>query len=308
MALIGVTLATQGELEAACDWFARGIAICERAGHGLPSVPYMLDPEASMRAMCALPLTQRGFADQGRRQVQLALERADRIGQPLAKMLALWCAAQINVRLHRPAEAAKVAADLGALVAAAGLRQALGPSLWLRGWAEAWLGEPRVGYDHILEGFANHERLGMYGGCTEVLGYAAEAALLDGRVDDAAARVGDALALAERLGERGMIVDLLLTRARVAEALAPETARDWLDQAVSAARTQGALSGEIEGLAAIAARPDRTQADVAALAGAFGRLTEGLDTPLAERVRGLLAASATEARPARRPRRPGADA
>jgi DNA-binding winged helix-turn-helix (wHTH) protein/tetratricopeptide (TPR) repeat protein len=305
-AVIGVTLATQGRLETACDWFARGIAICERLGPTAPWSPYVLDPEVSLRAVSALPLTQRGFADQGRRQVQLALERANRIGQPIAKMLALWCAAQLNVRLRRPAEVASYAAELAALTVAASLRQALGPSLWLRGWAEACDGEPQTGYDHILEGYSHHEQLGMYGGCTEVLGYAAEAALLDGRVDDAASKVDEGLALAERLGENGMLVDLLLVQARVHAALGKRgAARAARERAVAVAREQGALGGEVDALAAIAEGDDRTAADLAQLRDAFGRLRQGLDTPLAERVRTLLAgaeaATRANGRPDRKP-------
>jgi DNA-binding winged helix-turn-helix (wHTH) protein/tetratricopeptide (TPR) repeat protein len=296
IAVIGVTSATQGDLEDACDWFARGIAICERLGPRAPWVPFVLDPEVSMRAVSALPLTQRGFADQGRRQAQLALTRAERIGQPIAKMLALWCAAQLNLRLRRPAEVAKYAAELGALTVAASLRHALGPSLWLRGWAEAWLGEPQVGYEHIVEGYGHHEQLGMYGGCTEVLGYAAEAALLAGRVDDAESRIREALALAERLGERGMLADLLSNKARIHTARgAHADARASLDQALAVAREQGALGCEVDLLAAIAERDDRTAADVAALHAAFGRLTEGLDTPVAERARSVLAGTSSGA-------------
>src|SRR5262249_30628484 len=94
-----------------------------------------------------------------------------------------------------------------------------GPARWLLGWAEARLGDPATGYARILEGYERHQRHGTLCGCSFVLGFAAEAAMLKGDMELAARHVDEGLALAARLKERIFVPDLLLLRGRLEQQL-----------------------------------------------------------------------------------------
>jgi DNA-binding winged helix-turn-helix (wHTH) protein/tetratricopeptide (TPR) repeat protein len=299
--LIGLTNATQGRFTESCNWLGKGIRICEELGDRLDRSSFLVDPEVLTRANIAPPLVHRGLSDQARAQAALAFQCSERVPQPMAKVIALWCLCLINVRLARADEVAKYSAALADVVADGGVRQGMGPSLWFRGWVEARRLEPRAGYARILDGFAQHESLGMYAGCTEVLGYAAEAAMLDDRLDDAQRRIDEALALVERIGENGMLADILLLQARIAAARGEsDAARAWRDRALEQARGQDALGCELAALVEIGEDEAATPADFAALGAAFARLTEGFDTIVAARARKLLAEQRPAAAPARK--------
>lgn len=213
--LRGVTLVWQGELVAACESLQMGLDRCIGGPDFLQLESFVIDPEVSMRANLALPLAERGLLDDARAQMAQALERARKIGQPIALMLAHWVSAQIALREDLPDSVAAHADAIAQLVNTAMLAHGEGPSLWMRGWAEARLGNPREGYRHILEGYRCHTRLGMYAGCTEVLAYAAEALILAGDWQAAEQQISEAFELAGRIGERLAIPQLKLLRARI---------------------------------------------------------------------------------------------
>src|SRR5262249_3968568 len=140
----------------------------------------VIDPEVSMRMNVACPLVNRGLIDQARAHIRIGTERAYRMGQPMSMMLAHWCGGMVAARLGETSDLNDQAVKLAKVVESGMLAEARGPSLWLRGLAEARMGDPRAGYHRILEGYECHARHGMYGGCTEVLGYATEALILAG--------------------------------------------------------------------------------------------------------------------------------
>jgi DNA-binding winged helix-turn-helix (wHTH) protein/tetratricopeptide (TPR) repeat protein len=287
--LIAVTLGTQGKFTQSREWGQKGIAACELLGERLQMPMFLIDPEVSLQANIALPLAQLGYADQARSRMAQALMRAQRLGQPMARMLALWCACLLYVRLDDPEKVNEYAAELSDFVTAADLRQGLGPSLWFRGWVAARRGDGPQAHAKIMEGYACHERLGMYGGCTEVLGYAAEALILEERWSEAQARIDAALALADRLGEGAVLPELLILHARIEDGLGHgEAACRALERALAVARAEHALGCELKALIALAQRRDRTAADLNALANAYSRLSEGLDTRTGVLARALL--------------------
>jgi hypothetical protein len=288
--LAGVSLIGQGRLAPGCDALGRGIELCRRLGDDVPLTAFVIDPEASMLLNVAVPLMDRGLADQARAQLALGTERAERIGQPIARMLACWCGGMLGVRADDPQGVARHAATLAKIVEAAMLAQGQGPALWLRGWAEARLGDPRAGHRLILEGFACHARLGMYAGCPEVLGYAAEALIVASDWPAAQVQLDDAFALARRIGERLVLPRLHRLQARIALGRGdPAAARAALDESLREARAQEALGHELSALAERAGLEGRDDADLAALAAARARLSEGFDTPLYRRACELLA-------------------
>jgi hypothetical protein len=179
----------------------------------------------------------------------------------------------------------------------------------MRGWTETRRGDHEAGLTHILDGYASHVSLGMHGGLPVVLGFAAEALAAAGRLSEAEQRSAESLALASRLGERGMLPLLLVMRSKVATARGDTgEAAAHLDAALAEARTQQAPGAELVVWIARAERAQAGPGDLEGLAAAYARVVEGRDTPIAARARALLARGAasiprdetqTETRPLR---------
>src|SRR5262249_5479029 len=162
-----------------------------------------------------------------------------------------------------------------------------GPSLWIRGMLEAAGGQPEQGYAHIVEGYAAHESLGMYAGLPAVLGFAAEALFAMGRIAEAEAKVDEALALAERLDELAAYARSRRAKSEMVAHRGDAAVRAVLEQALEDTRREPAPGVELQVWTAIAARPERTEQELDALAAAYDRVTEGRDSPVAARARAV---------------------
>jgi hypothetical protein len=196
----------------------------------------------------------------------------------------------LEIRLGYPERVAAMAATLEQLAAQHSIVQAEGSRLLLGGWALAHLGDPETGYARILEGHAILQRIGMIAGSTQILCYATEAIMLAGRWSVAQAQVDEALQLAQRLGERVRIPDLLLLQARIALAQGClDSGRASLGASLDEARAQQALGFELEALVALCRLDQPEPADLDRLEDAYGRLEEGFETALAVKARELLA-------------------
>jgi DNA-binding winged helix-turn-helix (wHTH) protein/tetratricopeptide (TPR) repeat protein len=288
--LRGVALSNTGRLTAACEWLERGIEKCTELPEEARAA-LLLDPEVSMRFNAGFPLVNLGFPGRARRHMQLGQQRAERLGEPMSVMLAHWTSGMAEARLNNLPEVARHAAGLAKVVESAMLPQALGPSLWLRGLAEARGGDPRTGHEHIMKGYESHARLGMYCGCAEVLGYATEALFLAEDWSAARKRVEEGLSLANRIDDRIAIPDLFLLQARI-ELAAKDvaSARRAMLAGLQEARTQEARWYELTALLALAELEDSGPDDLTALETAHRQMTEGLDTQLYRRAGELLAA------------------
>lgn len=282
--LRGVTLMWKGDAEGASDSMQRGLERCTTMDGSIASESFVIDPEVSMRSNLTVPLADRGLIDQAMGQVRGALERAATIGQPIANMLANWVAAQLHVRLDEPEAVLVHAKAIADVVESAMLAHGEGPSLWMRGWAEARLGDPRGGYDLIRKGYACHTRLGMYAGCTEVLAHASEALILAEDWSAAGAELDEAFGLAARIGERLCISRLLLLRARVAVAADDaDAAEAAIREAVAEARELGLREPELRARVALHDLGRAGLGDVAELERLCETLQEGHHTKVYQR-------------------------
>lgn len=288
--LLGPTLATQGENVAGCEWLERGIAACQELGGLPPLTAFLVDPEVSMHAVLSMPLMSRGLVDEAREHAAQALERADRIGQPIARALARRSAAQLEVRMMNAPRVALLAAELGKIVTQFGVAQPAGPALWLRGWAEAQLGDAPAGHAHIMEGYGIFTSVGMFATCTEVLGHAAEAQILMNDWDAAQEHLDQGLQLVERIGERMILPELLLLQSRIALGRGDTVmARKAIEQSLAEAQRQQALEYELKARLALA-NLSKEPRHLGALAEVYGRMPGSRDTKLRVQVGELLAA------------------
>ena len=141
--------------------------------------------QVTLLGLLGVHLLHFGLVQQARARMQQAHARADQLGQPMGKMVAIWCDALMEVRLGNSDRVSSLADDLRALVEESDLAHGRAAWRWFRGWADARSGEPREGFRRIREAYEENIRLGMVAGASETLGYAAEALLLAGDSDGA---------------------------------------------------------------------------------------------------------------------------
>jgi hypothetical protein len=254
---------------------------------------FYIDPLVSMYANIAPPLTQLGLADQGRAMAMKSVARARRIRQPVARLVANWCACAVAIRLDEPAPAEEHVADLEQLVATTTVQQAIAPARWFRGWAHIRSGRTTEGIALVREGQRLYEESGTVASSTETIGYIVEGHVLERNWGAAAAVLDEAYGYVRRLNERLFITELRLLEARIAVGRGDSAAeRRAIEGAVEEARSRNALGAELKARVALVELADSTPAERAALGAAYARLTEGFDTRAAKRARELLAVGA----------------
>jgi len=287
--LSGAVASYRGELTAARDWLQRGIEEAAGVTEHLATSLTVVDLEVSLRSRFSQVLAHLGEIDAARAQIAAANERARRLA-PYALRLVQIFEGFLEARLERHERVQVLAESIRRLADEHGIAQAGGTSRWLRGLALARLGQPVEGHALIVEGYAIDERIGVMRGRSGVLGYAVDALVLAGRWADAQRELDAALALAQRLGERLHLPDLLLLQARIALGLrdAP-AARAAMQAARDEAQRQQALWLELTACAALCGLDEAKDADFAALAAARARLREGSQEALPVRVDALLA-------------------
>jgi ATP/maltotriose-dependent transcriptional regulator MalT len=204
----------QGRPHAARGWLERGLAALESLD-AAPDEAFVIDPHVMLLGLLSIQLLHLGYVQQARGRIEEAYARAR---QPVARMTAIWCDALLEVRLGNPERVAALADEMQALVDRFAVAQGRTARRWFGGWAEARLGQPREGYRRIRGAHAENVGLGMLAGGSENLGYAAEALVLAGDWDAAAAQLREALQFASTHDERIYLPQLLLTESAIARA------------------------------------------------------------------------------------------
>jgi DNA-binding winged helix-turn-helix (wHTH) protein/tetratricopeptide (TPR) repeat protein len=287
----GVTLA-RGQARESIGWWRKAITWCESITDRTKFPAFILDPECGIRSNSIRAFYQCGLFDEARKQSALALEISQRVGQPMAQVLAHWRSGMLEVRLGRPEKVLEHADRITSVVAKTTLAQGDGPSRYLRGWAEAQLGNARAGFEMIRDGLERHLRIGMIANSTEVLAYAAEALILAGDYDGAATQLAEAFARSRELDEQDYLPVLLLLQARVAQGKGDAAAAyQWLGEGVRIARAQESAGMELKVSCARAEHPLATEEDRSKLAALVQGLTEGHDIADMQRARGLMGAA-----------------
>lgn len=282
----------QGRPRAACQWLAKGVTAAQALEADMPPAVFSADPGVMMLGMHAVELAQCGAIHQARERMRAAHERAAALREPGPHAAALWLEALMELRIGEVERVARVAERLGRLAEEHEFPQARSVHLFLGGWAEARLGDPRAAHARIREGHAQALRAGTRAWSSETLGYAAEALALAGDWRAAHGELEEAMRCAEELGERQYLTQLLLLDARIADALGePGRAAQSLRKALAEARAQQAPWAELAALSALCESGRGRAEDVQALRRLLEE-TEGADTSAVARARALLAATA----------------
>ena len=230
----------QGRPRVAREWLERGLAAAEVLGHA-PAESFIADPQVTLLGLLGIQLLHLGEVESARARLEQAYERASILGQPFARLVAIWCEALFALRLGGAQRVAALADEMHALVEKFAFAHGRAASRWFRGWADARMGKPHEGYRSIREAYEENTRLGMLAGGSETLGYAAEALLLAGDPAAAQGQLEEALRTAHAHGERVYLPQLFLIEAMIARAhRQADAAKTAAGRALAEARAQEA--------------------------------------------------------------------
>ena len=179
---------------------------------------FVADPQVTLLGLLAIQLLHLGLVETARTRLQQAHARARQLGQPMARLVAIWFDALFEVRLGNADRVAALADEMRALVDEFAVAQGRIACRWFRGWADARMGDPREGYRQIRGAYEENTRLGMLAGGSEVLGYSAEALLLAGDWEAAQHELEEAFQSRIRTGSACICRSLFLIEAAIARA------------------------------------------------------------------------------------------
>ena len=278
----------QGRPRGARTWLERGLALVESLD--VPDTQiFLADPRVLLLGLLGIQFLQLGLVQQAQARLEQAHSHARRLGQPMARLVAIWCDALIEVRLGNVQRVAVLADEMHTLVEEFVLAQGRTAWRWFRGWADARLGKPLEGYRRIREAHEENIQLGMLSGGSENLGYAAEALLLAGDWDAAQQQLQEAFQHADKHGERVYLPQLFLIEAAIARGRGDSAgARASIRHAVTEARTQEAPWLELLALVELFEGTRATAEDRQALAALVDQLPEAIGTTLFAKARTLL--------------------
>jgi hypothetical protein len=283
----------QGLSQRAQPWLERGLAITETLA-ARPNGAFAADPQVSLLGTLAISLVGSGRVRQARAHVHAAQARAVQLRQPTTRLAAAWHEALVEVRLGNVDRLETLASEMRSLVDEFSLEQGRTACQWFSGWVEVRRGRPGEGYRLIREAYERNTRLGMRAGASEVLGYAAEALLLAGDSQAAQAQLREAMEIAESLGERVYLPQLLLLESAIARAQgrgadAAAAARRAIDEA----RSQAARWLELVALVELCRHRDATAGERRALGAIVEQLPEVAELDAVRQARSLI----TETKP-----------
>jgi tetratricopeptide (TPR) repeat protein len=276
----------QGRWGASRTWLERGLTLAERVDVGPGE--FFVDPQVMLLGLLSVPLVNLGLVAQARACLQRAHARARDRGWPMARLLAIWHSALVEVRLGNAESVGALGDEMQALVDEFALAHGRTACRWFRAWADARMGTSHDSHLRIREAYEENLRLGMVAGSSEVLGYAAEALLLAGDLDGAQRELEEALRVASEHEERVYLPQLFLIEAALARARGePDAAAKSSRRAIAEARSQGPWL-ELLALVDLCAHGGATGKDRAALAALIDSLPEASGTAAVAKARELL--------------------
>jgi len=285
---VGENMYSGGEFVPARTHLERASALYNPSRHrSLPSL-YWMNRGVNSLAYAGNALWILGYPDQAVDRVDRALALARELSHPYSLCFALILSSRVHV-LRGQGEAALKFADATVRVCAEhGFQLMAAFGICFRGAALIVCGQAGEGISQLYEGLAS---MRAYGAQLAQTGYGA--ALADGcvalgRVEDGFAAVTEALAAAERTGERSVEAELhrlkgvlTLARGAVPSAEVGAEAEKCFRRAIEIARRQEAKSWELRAtmsLARLLAKQGHRDEARAMLADIYGWFTEGFDT------------------------------
>jgi predicted ATPase len=244
--LLGATCLLQGDLAEARIHLERTVADHAPDRDGEARFRFGIDTRAGALAYLALTSWHLGEVERARLSIEQAIRLGAELGHPTTLAHAHYYKAIVEARREDAAAALGAAEVVVDISRERGLEFYLAAGQALSGWARARLSQAKSAeFDLAL---TNYMRLGNKFGAPGFKGLLAELEAQPQNMDDALARIGEGLAVAEETGERytnsllhRIRGDILLRR----DPANPAPAEDAYRTAIAIAKHQGARSYEL---------------------------------------------------------------
>ena len=280
----------QGRFEQTAQHLAAGAALYDEQRHAHHRHVYLgHDPRVCCLNFGASLACALGHFDNAQRMALDGIDIARRLDHAPTLANALWHSCEMFVMRGDPGAVLGNARDLIDLTDVHGLPVPRGWGMSYFGWALVQSGEITDGLAQFDKGRDILSQVGAQLHATLIMTLHAESLIAAGRLGDALAQAEEALATAERSGERSFLPRLHGTRAAVLRQLigpAESAVEKDLEQALAMARQQQAMGWELFAAIDLArhwAELGRRDAARSLLAPVYSRFTEGFDArPLRE--------------------------
>jgi tetratricopeptide (TPR) repeat protein len=247
----GATLVHMGRLASACEYLQAALREYDPTMHALHASVYGgYDPFVGCSLWLAWALAFMGRLDESAARERAALDRARALDDAFSLAWACHAAAVTQLMFGNAAGSEALSAEAAALAEAHGFPHVLGMATANQGWAAIAQGKTAAGVPMLRRGVAAVEATGAALLRPSYLGMLAAADAIEGNAAGAARRIDEALAEAERSGERLHEAGLLIEKSRLVTAGTDECLRRALD----VARGQGARLLELRAATALAQR------------------------------------------------------
>jgi class 3 adenylate cyclase/predicted ATPase/ribosomal protein L40E len=284
---LGENMYSGGEFVPARTHLERASALYDPFRHRSLGSLYWMDRGVNSLAYAGRTLWVLGYPDQAVDRVERALALARELSHPFSLDLALVLSSSIHA-LRGQGEAALECADEAVCLATERGFQFLAYGICVRGAALIVCGQAEEGVKQLREGLASMRAFGAQLVQTVYGAALADGCVALGRVGDGFAAVTEALAAAERTGERDVDAELhrlkgvlTLARGAVPSAEVGAEAEKCFRRAIEIARRQEAKSWELRAtmsLARLLAKQGHRDEARAMLADIYNWFTEGFDT------------------------------
>jgi predicted ATPase len=280
------TMLWRGDLGAARQHIEQGMVLYNREQHRSHAVLYGAhDPGVCCRSMSGLMLWLLGRPTSAVEHSDAAIALAQELSHPYSVVFALLFAGMVR-QLRRDVDATReVAESVVALSTEHGFKQWLAAGRVLDGWGQAEHGRGEAATTQIRDGIAEYRATGTELFAPYLFSVLAAAHMKHGDAQEGLSAAVQGLELVAVTGQQICSADLLrlkgdflLTCNPASESQAAEAFR----QAIDIARRQTAGSWELRAVTSLARLLERQGARDAArgvLADAYGKITEGADTP-----------------------------
>jgi predicted ATPase len=204
----GTTVYHLGEFATARAHLEQGIALYDPQQHRAHAFLYGQDPGVAGLSYAAWTLWHLGYPDQARKRIDEALTLARELSHPFSLAYALWFATWLH-QLRREGRAAQEKAETAiALSAEQGFPHWLALETILQGWTLAEQGQTEEGIAQMQQGLAAYRAIGSQLSLPYHLALLAEAHRKVGRAEEGLSVLAEALAAADRTGERAYEAEL----------------------------------------------------------------------------------------------------
>src|SRR6266446_2301419 len=244
---LGVTAFYLGDLVAARAHLAQSVGTSQAAAPRKRGLLSSQDSWVAARAWEGQVLWLLGYPEQALQAGREALAAAEALAHPFSMAFALFSLALLHHFRRESAACHVQAARQVSLSEAQGFPFWIGSGLMLLGWAVAHQGQAAQGVQHLCDGFARRQALGIASSWLYAAALLTEGYERVGQGHEGVARLTAALEVGATTGERWCEAELYRWQGvlRLAHGQDAQEAEAWMQQACAVARQQQAKSLEL---------------------------------------------------------------